>query len=306
MATMLAYGFFGDIIDQSDKWRCLGPLRYDLAGLCQFIRNRSYHSELTITLSSNDAIQTPHPPRMNNTGSGTSSVAPDCQQLISNPPTTYKSTETITKLVRPLLRFCSRNCEQCAEEDILQSDKTSSLQQIKREGRYTTINCLNMPCRCAKSKYGMSPFVHLGKCIISLFYRLNFVFIVGDGTFDLILVKRSWRTGFLRFLWQVANDGRSIEDLPNVERYRVSEVLIRPMNTNGKQTGNWACDGELITGNEIQIRVHRQALNLFASGIQFEPTYSNENCQNSKSSRLPCFRTKKSTILSRQSNSLTT
>jgi len=98
----------------------------------------------------------------------------------------------------------------------------------------------------------MSPFVHLG-----------------DGTFDLILVKRSWRTGFLRFLWQVANDGRSIEDLPNVEQYRVSEVLIHPMHTDRLRLGNWACDGELISGNEILIRIHRQVLNLFASGIQF-------------------------------------
>lgn len=276
MATMLAYGFFGDIIHQSDKWRCLGPLRYDLAGFCQFIRNTSYHSELTITLSTPESVPISHPPTINN-GSGTSSVAPDCQQLISSPTTTYKSIETIDKLVRPLLRFCSRNCEQCAKEEDIDLERNSSSRQIKREGRYATINCLNMPCRCAKSKYGMSPFVHLG-----------------DGTFDLILVKRSWRTGFLRFLWQIANDGRSIEDLPNVERYRVSEVLIRPMNNNGKGVGNWACDGELIHGNEIQIRVHRQALNLFASGIQFEPTYSTEIPRKTNSNWLPCFRRKKS------------
>jgi hypothetical protein len=106
---------------------------------------------------------------------------------------------------------------------------------------------------------------------------------LGDGTFDLILVKRSWRTGFLRFLWQVANDGRSIEDLPNVERHRVSEVLIHPVHTEPKRLGNWACDGELISGNEIQIRIHRQALSLFASGIQFDklqdynPTKKNKN-----------------------------
>ena len=36
------------------------------------------------------------------------------------------------------------------------------------------------------------------------------------------------------------------------------------------ELGNWSCDGELINGSEIQVRVHRQALNLFASGIQFE------------------------------------
>jgi len=99
---------------------------------------------------------------------------------------------------------------------------------------------------------------------------INLSFFLGDGTFDLILVKRSWRTGFLRFLWQVANDGRSIEDLPNVERYRASEVFIHPMHTDRKRLGNWTCDGELISGNEILVRIHRQALNLFASGIQFD------------------------------------
>ncbi len=96
------------------------------------------------------------------------------------------------------------------------------------------------------------------------------MFILADGTFDLILVKRSWWTGFLRFLWQVANDGRSIEDLPHVERWRVREVHIHPMQTGPKHLGNWACDGELISGNEMLVRVHRRALNLFASGIQFD------------------------------------
>jgi len=275
MATMLAYGFFGDIINQSDRWRSLGPLRYDLAGFFQFVRNTSYHSELTITLSSHHAGQISHPQKINN-GSGTSSVAPDCQQLINSANSIDKSMTTIEKLVPPLMRFCSRNCETCAEEEKVDPNQTSIPLQIKREGRYATVNCLNMPCRCAKSKYGMSPFVHLG-----------------DGTFDLVLVKRSWRTGFLRFLWQVANDSRSIEDLPNVERYRVSEVLIRPINPGRKQAGNWACDGELINGKEIQIRVHRQALNLFASGIQFEERHENSNLQMKTPDWFPCFRTKK-------------
>ena len=90
----------------------------------------------------------------------------------------------------------------------------------------------------------------------------------GDGTFDLILVKRSWHKDFLRFLWHVANDGRALGNLPNVERYRASEVHVRPLHADQKSPGNWACDGELISANEIQVRIHRQVLNLFASGIQ--------------------------------------
>ena len=81
---------------------------------------------------------------------------------------------------------------------------------------------------------------------------------------------------------QVANDGRSIEDLPNVERYRVSEVLIHPMHTDRIRLGNWACDGELISGNEILIRIHRQVLNLFASGIQFANVEKTDPIKKSK------------------------
>ncbi|CAF1010634.1 unnamed protein product [Rotaria magnacalcarata] len=285
MATMLAYGFFGDIIHQSDNWRCLGPLRYDLAGFCQFLRHTSYHSELTIALSTNDQLEICDPQEMKSTKieNEPSSIVSDCQQLITNSP--LSEVNPMNKLMTPNLSFCRRNCDRCAEQNEIDSHKNNVPLQVKLDGRYTTINCLNMPCRCAKSKYGMSPFVHLG-----------------DGTFDLILVKRSWRTSFLRFLWQVANDGRSIEDLPNVEKYRVREVLIRPIVKDGKQAGNWACDGELINGNEIQIRAHRQALNIFASGIQLKEKQINLNTKNETINCFHCLRCKNGKI-AQESNS---
>lgn len=133
-------------------------------------------------------------------------------------------------------------------------------------------------------------------------YCSFFFFLLGDGTFDLILVKRSWRASFLRFLWQVANDGRSIEDLSNVERYRVQEVLIRPIRKGKNQTGNWACDGELIYGNEIQVRVHRQALNLFASGIQLKEKPINISNNNETIKCCNCFKFNKGKT-SQESNS---
>ncbi|CAM4929472.1 unnamed protein product [Rotaria socialis] len=287
MATMLAYGFFGDIIHQSDNWRCLGPLRYDLAGFCQFLRHTSYHSELTITLSTTDQLEICDPQEMKSTKNENEppSIVSDCQQLINNNNSKLSEMNPMNKLMTPNLAFCRRNCDRCAEQNKIDTLKNNVPLQLKLDGRYTTINCLNMPCRCAKSKYGMSPFVHLG-----------------DGTFDLILVKRSWRTSFLRFLWQVANDGRSIEDLPNVEKYRVREVLIRPIVKDGKQAGNWACDGELINGNEIRIRAHRQALNLFASGIQLKEKQINLNTRNETKNCFHCLRFKKGKI-AQESNS---
>ncbi len=83
-------------------------------------------------------------------------------------------------------------------------------------------------------------------------------------------MKQTWRLDFFRFLHHVAEDGRAIEELSNVERFRTTEVVIHPIVTQQNERGNWACDGELITVNEVTIRAHHQALNLFASGIRLD------------------------------------
>ena len=110
MTTMLSYGFFGNIIKQSDSWRFFGPLRYNLAGFCQFILNTSYPIQLKIH-------QAPQQPSR---GDG----------------------------------------EECLVDERVEPEASS--EEMKLEGQYKTINCLNMPCRCEKSKYGMSPSVKLG------------------------------------------------------------------------------------------------------------------------------------------------
>lgn len=160
---MLSYGFFGDIIRQSDRWRCLGPLRYDLAGFFQFLRNKSYPTELIITsladdTSRNAETQTISSILTNDSGSISS-------RELANPSVTDSVLDSEISERTALLGtpFCSRDCEKCAGDNGHDFNRLHSSTKIKREGRYTTINCLNMPCRCAKSKYGMSPFVHLGE-----------------------------------------------------------------------------------------------------------------------------------------------
>ncbi|KAK3862568.1 hypothetical protein Pcinc_031582 [Petrolisthes cinctipes] len=46
--TMVSYGYFGDLLRTSERWRCLGPTRYLVAGLVQFFRNRSYEGSLKV------------------------------------------------------------------------------------------------------------------------------------------------------------------------------------------------------------------------------------------------------------------
>lgn len=167
MAAMLAYGYFGDIIKESDKWRCLGPLRYDVSGVFRFLRNKSYHTDVTMTLANTDSS-------VDSTLINNSTIGERISSLNSN-ETSSPSKHPIETLVKktksillPALVFCSKNCETCAltkHHDAAETQLTTST--ITRDGRYTAINCLNMPCRCAKSPFGMSPFVHLGSFFFS-------------------------------------------------------------------------------------------------------------------------------------------
>ncbi|XVF54930.1 hypothetical protein PTKIN_Ptkin05aG0220200 [Pterospermum kingtungense] len=40
------YGFYGDVITESEKYRWMGPKRYDYAGTKVFLRHRSYEAEV--------------------------------------------------------------------------------------------------------------------------------------------------------------------------------------------------------------------------------------------------------------------
>lgn len=41
--SLMAYGYFGDIIKESEKLRWVGPKRYDLAGIKRFMVNKLVH-----------------------------------------------------------------------------------------------------------------------------------------------------------------------------------------------------------------------------------------------------------------------
>lgn len=55
---------------------------------------------------------------------------------------------------------------------------------------FMSMNLVNMTCRCAKSKFGMSPSCHSG-----------------NGYADLIIVKKTSRINFLNFLVKIASNG---------------------------------------------------------------------------------------------------
>lgn len=54
VSTFVAYGYFGDVIRESERLRWLGPSRYDVIGVNNLIKNRAYEGRVRILISSKD------------------------------------------------------------------------------------------------------------------------------------------------------------------------------------------------------------------------------------------------------------
>lgn len=57
-ACLAGYGFMGDIIRASEKLRCLGPIRYDIAGVLAFLLRRSHRARILYKPISNSPPMT--------------------------------------------------------------------------------------------------------------------------------------------------------------------------------------------------------------------------------------------------------
>ena len=135
------------------------------------------------------------------------------------------------------------------------------------EGEFTTITGTVMSCISPKSPKGLSPSAHLG-----------------DGNLDLIVVNRTSRLNYLRYLIRtnMPSSNFSPFQLPFVQIYRVNEFSFQPENETKskdfrgkakskpfkKRFSVWNCDGELITNPSINAKVYCQILPVFARGIE--------------------------------------
>uniref|UniRef100_G3QMD2 DAGKc domain-containing protein n=1 Tax=Gorilla gorilla gorilla TaxID=9595 RepID=G3QMD2_GORGO len=206
--SLLGYGFYGDIIKDSEKKRWLGLARYDFSGLKTFLSHHCYE--------------------------GTVSFLP-AQHTVGSPRD--------RKPLHCFVCFSSLYGLEAAED-------VEEWQVVS--GKFLAINATNMSCACRRSPRGLSPAAHLG-----------------DGSSDLILIRKCSRFNFLRFLIRHTN-----------QQDQVSGVLL-----HGTSTGD---DGRLVSRptpvcNESWVdtwglhvaaclcRVHCQLVRLFARGIEENP-----------------------------------
>lgn len=105
-----------------------------------------------------------------------------------------------------------------------------------------------MSCRSPRSPNGVSAGAHLS-----------------DGNTDLIMVKATSRTNYVRYLLRTGYLRNNPFTLPYVEAHRVREFTFIPQD---KSKSLWNIDGEVMDAGDqtVTIKMHCQGLNVFGRG----------------------------------------
>ncbi|XP_034485283.1 ceramide kinase [Drosophila innubila] len=252
-ASVLSYGYLGDVAAESEQYRWMGTKRYEYSGVKAFISNRGYDAELHL-LEEPLEPETPQspvsvcsdPPSVCYANCQRCSIASSLQEQRSTLfPTAVQDEEgekqeqdnakkehTHVKL-QPSVAF-NRELQLSASETALLRPRPSTLplqpgaasygsdlslrsgEQWKIiRGNFFMICGANITCACSRSPNGISRYSHLG-----------------DGCLDLILVRKTSLLNNLRFLLSTAGKGSDIRNLPFVEVYRTRKFNFRTLTAS--------------------------------------------------------------------------
>ena len=209
-SSMISYGYFGDLMSRSERYRWLGPKRYDISGVRTFLGNRGYIGNI----SYKEAVD-----------------------------------ETSSATIHEKCKSDCQKCQEKSEENNRQTDNEKLVKSKELAGKFTVVTGACTKCASRFTPKGLSPGAHLG-----------------DGLVDLILVSKTSRMNYFRYLFRSAYLTSDPFDLPFVERIKVQEFTFMPPEGHKKKTSVWNCDGEILDSPKIHVKVHCQLLPVFARG----------------------------------------
>ncbi|XP_061698176.1 ceramide kinase-like isoform X2 [Syngnathoides biaculeatus] len=248
--SLLGYGFYGDVLTDSERKRWMGPARYDLAGLKMFLTHHHYEG----TVSYLPAAGIAGAPR------DTARCRSGCLVCQDNGKV---SSET------------DGMCQTEHNED--DSENGRGWRTIR--GKFLAINAASMSCACPRSPKGLSPAAHLAdgtadlilvrKCSRFSFLRHLLRHTSKDDQFDLSFVEVH-RVRRFRFTPRHCRSDSELElDLLDGKRQIFGQICRdHPACGCAPAFSSWNCDGEILPHTAIDVRVHCQLIQLFARGIE--------------------------------------
>uniref|UniRef100_A0A8C6T8K6 Ceramide kinase n=1 Tax=Neogobius melanostomus TaxID=47308 RepID=A0A8C6T8K6_9GOBI len=232
--SLLGYGFYGDVLTDSESKRWLGPTRYDLAGVKTFLNHNYYEGTISF-LPAEDNMSNPRDKLQCRSGCCV------CQQ-----------------------RSSSKARDMMEEKKKSVKDRREGWTVLS--GKFIAINTACISCACPRSPKGLSPSAHLADGTMDLILvrecsRIDFLRHLlrhtnKDDQFDhqFVEVHRVKKFHFQPCRTEVS----SLEDLT-------------PSRCNSDSAhSSWTCDGEILPHNAIQVRYreitlkycHKSNLNL--------------------------------------------
>ncbi|XP_061496261.1 ceramide kinase [Rhineura floridana] len=246
--SLLGYGFYGDLLKDSEGKRWMGPARYDLSGFKAFLSHHYYE--------------------------GTISILPASHTVGS--PRDKKHCKTGCSICKQSKQQLEKKQQNHGKE--IKEDEEGEWKVIK--GKFLAISAANISCACRRSLKGLSPAAHLADGSADLILvrkcsRINFLrYLIRhknqDDQFDFAFVE-VYRIKKFQFTSKNLEYGDS--DVKDMEKNHFSHVrrdhpaccCIPPRST-------WNCDGETLDSSTIEVKVHCQLMKLFARGIEKEST----------------------------------
>ncbi|XP_035528790.1 ceramide kinase [Morone saxatilis] len=247
--SLLGYGFYGDVLTDSERKRWLGPARYDLSGVKTFLSHNYYEGTISFLPAENN-MGTPRDKLQCRSGCCV------CQQKPSSKD--------------------SKQWEMSEEKEKSDKDGSSGWSVIR--GRFIAINAASMSCACPRSPKGLSPSAHLAdgttdlilvrKCSRLDFLRHLLRHTNKEDQFDHSFVEVH-RVSKFRFQPR-HHELVSLEDLNESPKKTGFSPICSAQTTCNYSTAHssWNCDGEILSHAAIQVSVQCQLIRLFARGIE--------------------------------------
>ncbi|XP_057778552.1 ceramide kinase isoform X2 [Salvia miltiorrhiza] len=228
-ASFAGYGFYGDVITESEKYRWMGPKRYDYAGTKVFLQHKSYEAEVSYL-----------------------EVEPKEASLSSDAVPEVQSRRFWCLPKKPDRMTCRANCAICNSKSDHTVTRSASLAQdfegmkwSSSKGRYLSVGAAVISCRNEKAPDGLVADAHLS-----------------DGFLHLILIKDCPHPFYLWHLIQLARKGGEPLGYKFVEHHKTPAFTFKSF---GKE-GVWNVDGELFLAQQLSAQVFRGLISLFATG----------------------------------------
>ncbi|KAG5558310.1 hypothetical protein RHGRI_008291 [Rhododendron griersonianum] len=183
-AVVIWYGFYGDVIRESEKYRWMGPKRYDYAGTMVFLRHRSYEAEIAyLEVKSEES-----------SSASEEVLRGSRKRALWGLP---KKSER---------KPCRVNCNVCTSTSHpMPAHNAEGSRWLKSKGRFLSIGAAVISCRNERAPDGLVADAHLS-----------------DGFLHLILIKDCPHALYLWHLTQLAKKGGDPLNFAFVEHHKTT------------------------------------------------------------------------------------